>query len=367
MGLLRVVLIHAARGQRSAIETPATTEAAGVGQQVAEKTITVAGAGIAGLWQALTLARAGHRVRLMEASAEPFADGSSRWAAAMIAPECEAEGAPPVIRDLGRRGLALWRAAYPALIENGTLVVAAVRDRADLTRFQRMTENHQLLHATRLAELEPDLASRFDAALFFAGEAHMDAGAALKDLLAEVREAGVEVLLRSPWTRDDGDILVDCRGIAARDVLPDLRGVRGERIVVSAKDVRLSRPVRLLHPRQPIYVVPQGDGRFVIGATVIEREDCGPVTVRSALELLGSAFALHPGFAEAEIIDMGAGVRPAFPDHVPRIVVENGGNIIRVNGMYRHGFLLAPVVAEAVAEFITNGTRHALMHDAVTA
>jgi glycine oxidase len=279
----------------------------------------------------------------------------------MIAPECEAEAAPAIVRDLGRRSLDLWRAAYPGLVENGTLVVAAVRDRAELTRFQRMTENHQLLHSTRLAELEPDLADRFDAALYFPREAHMDANMALATLLSRVRDAGVEILFSTPWTIDDADVLIDCRGIAARDDLTDLRGVRGERIVVAGRDVNLSRPVRLLHPRQPIYVVPQGDGRFVIGATVIEREDDGPVTVRSALELLGSAFALHPGFAEAEIIEMGAGVRPAFSDHVPRIVVENGGSVIRVNGMYRHGFLLAPVMAEAVTDFVANGTRHPLM------
>ena len=106
---------------------------------------------------------------------------------------------------------------------------------------------------------------------------------------------------------------------------------------------------------------PISEDAFVIGATVIEREDEGPVTVRSALELVGSAFALHPGFAEAEILDMGAGVRPSLPDHVPRIVVENGGKTIRVNGMYRHGFLLSPVMAEAVAAFVARGERHVLM------
>jgi glycine oxidase len=330
-------------------------------RSVTQKNITVAGAGIIGLWQALTLAKAGHRVRLMEASAEPFSNSSSRWAAAMIAPECEAEAAPEIVRDMGRRGLALWRVSYPALVENGTLVVAAARDRAELTRFQRLTDGHQLLHAGRLAELEPALGDRCDAALFFANEAHMDAGAALTFLLAEVRAAGVEALFRTPWTRDDGDILVDCRGMAARDDLKDLRGVRGERIVISCPDVRLSRPVRLLHPRQPIYVVPQGDGRYVIGATVIEREDDGPMTVKSALDLLGSAFALHPGFAEAEIVDMGAGVRPSFPDHLPRIVIENDGQTIRVNGAYRHGFLLAPALAEDVAAFAASGARSDVM------
>ena len=328
---------------------------------MAGNSITIAGAGIVGLWQALTLAKRGHRVRLYERSSVPFTESSSQWGGAMIAPECESESAPQIVRDLGRQSLALWRATYSGMMENGTLVVAAVRDRSELTRFQRMTENHQLLHATRLEALEPQLADKFDAALYFAGEAHMDAGIALVALLAKVQAAGVDVRLGQFHAREDGDTLIDCRGMAAAADIPGLRGVRGERIVVHAPEVNLSRPVRLLHPRQPIYVVPQGGGAYVIGATVVEREDEGAVTVRSALELLGSAFALHPGFAEASIRHLGAGVRPAFADNTPRILIEESARTIRVNGMYRHGFLLAPIMAEAVAAYFADGTRHALM------
>jgi len=99
----------------------------------------------------------------------------------------------------------------------------------------------------------------------------------------------------------------------------------------------------------------------MIGATVIETEDDGPVTVRSALELLGAAYALHPAFGEAQILDIGAGVRPAFPDNVPRIIVAEEGRRIHVNGAYRHGFLLAPVLAEAVAAYLRDGTRMPLL------
>ena len=96
------------------------------------RSITVLGAGILGLWQALTLARAGHRVRLVEASAEPFTDAASLYAAVMLAPEREAETAPAMLRQLGREGVALWRNFYPALKSNGSLVVAAARERGEL-------------------------------------------------------------------------------------------------------------------------------------------------------------------------------------------------------------------------------------------
>lgn len=330
------------------------------------KTITIAGGGILGLWQAVTLARAGHRVRLFEASETPFSAAASRFAGAMLAPYCEGEAAPDVVRGEGVRGLALWRAFYPGLVNAGSLVVALPRDRAELARFERLTTGGGVLDEAGLAKLEPELAGRFAGALYFADEAHMATEAVLGFLIDAARSAGAELIFGrafAPERAVAGDgIVVDCRGMAARGRLADLRGVRGERLLIRARDVVLVRPVRLLHPRHPIYVVPWGDQRFVVGATVIESEEEGPATVRSVLELLGAAYALHPGFAEAEILDVGAGVRPAFPDNVPRVRVAAGGRHIDVNGAYRHGFLLAPVLAATLARAIADpGYAHPLL------
>jgi glycine oxidase len=317
--------------------------------------VVVVGAGVLGLWQALLIARAGHSVRLFERSAAPFADAASRFAGAMIAPDCEGEAAPEIVQQLGHHGMELWQALGPELTVAGTLVVAQPRDQADLTRFSRTTHGFETVDETGVAALEPDLAGRFPRGLFFPREAHMPTPAVLDFLLDACRAAGVVVAFGEAWDGDvgaarrAGEVVVDCRGMAARSDLPGLRGVRGERLVVASREVRLSRPVRLLHPRHPIYVVPWGDGRFVVGATVIESEDAGPATVRSALELMGAAYALHPAFGEAEIVEIGAGVRPAFADNVPRVVVEEDGALYRVNGAYRHGFLLGPVLAEALA------------------
>jgi glycine oxidase len=327
------------------------------------RSITVLGAGILGLWQALTLARAGHRVRLMEASDAPFADAASLYGGVMLAPEREAETAPMMLRQLGREGVALWRGFYPQLKTNGSLVIAGARDRSELDRFARRTQGHRLLDAVELGALEPDLKERFASALFFPEEAHMPATAALGFMLGEVQRAGVELVFAdaSGGASVDDEMVIDCRGLAARDALPDLRGVRGERAVIRTREVTLQRPVQLLHPRLPLYIVPWDDGLFMIGATLIESEDAGPVSVRSALELLGGAYAVHPAFGEAEIVDLGVGVRPAFPDNVPRAVVRQGGSRIFVNGAYRHGFLLAPVLARAVADYIEGGRRSELL------
>lgn len=333
--------------------------------------ITVIGAGIFGLWQALTLARAGHRVTLIERSpeADPFGLSASRYAGAMLAPDTEAEAAPRIVRDLGREALGLWAATLPVQT-SGSLVVAPRREPGELRRFARMTERHVLVQEAALAQLEPELADRFDTALHFPGEAHMAAHDALTGLLAAARQAGarvefgVEAMLddlgqdsaRSSWT-------IDCRGISARGEIADLRGVRGERLLLQAPDVHLSRPVRYLDPRVPLYIVPWPDNVYMVGATVIESDDAGPISVRSASELMAAACALHPGFAEAAILEAGAGVRPSLPDNVPRAQADAARRIIRINGAYRHGFLLAPIVARSVAAFFDGATEVPLMEN----
>jgi len=318
-------------------------------------TITVVGAGITGLWQALTLARRGHRVRLMERSHVAFADAASSLAGAMLAPYCEAEGAEPVVRDLGLESLAIWKETYPGVVANGTLVVAGARDRAELERFQRMTEGFDKLNAEEIDALEPGLEGRFAAGLYYPAEAHMAPRAAMQFLLDAARDAGVDVATGAAWPESTAaaDTVIDCRGLAARAELPALRGVRGERIILRSREIELARPVRLLHPRHPLYVVPWSEGLFMVGATLIESEDAGPVSARSLMQLLGAAYALHPAFAEAEIVEIGAGVRPAFADNVPRVIVR--GSTIHVNGLYRHGFLMAPALAHQVAEHLQGG------------
>lgn len=319
------------------------------------RTITVVGAGITGLWQALTLARRGHRVRLIEQTEEPFALAASAYAGAMLGPFCETEVYAPVVRDLGLTSIDLWRETYPGTVLEGTLVVATARDKSEIDHFARLTEGHERLDSDAIAALEPDLEGRFGAGLFFNQEAHVVPREAMAFMLAEAIGAGVEVELGTEWQGPGAkdETIIDCRGLGARAHLSDLRGVRGERFILATREITLRRPVRFLHPRQSIYVVPWDEGLFMVGATVIESDDTGPMTVRSALELLGMAYALHPAFGEAQIIDASAGVRPAFADNVPKVIVH--GQTIHVNGLYRHGFLLAPALAMLVADYLGSG------------
>ncbi len=316
--------------------------------------VLVKGAGVAGLTAAFELAARGATVTVAEIR-HGLGGNASWFAGGMLAPWCERASAEQPVLDLGRDAADWWEAALPGQVTRaGTLVVAMPRDAAELDRFASRTSGHRRVEENEIATLEPDLAGRFRRGLLFPDEAHLDprqAMAALHDRLAAV---GVEFRFSADARHGSGfDRKIDCTGMAAVD--DRLRGVRGEMLILRTPEVSLSRPVRLLHPRFPLYAVPRTDQRFMIGATMIESQSAGPVTARSMMELLGAAYALHPAFGEAEIVETGVGVRPAFPDNLPR--VETSGDIVAINGLYRHGFLLAPAMARQAADLVFSQDR----------
>jgi glycine oxidase len=319
-------------------------------QRVSPSKITVVGAGVAGLAAALELSDRGLAVEVIDRG-RALGDGCCSWmAGGMLAPWCERASTDEAVVTMGAPSIDWWARRFPGTARNGSLVVALPRDATELPRFAERTANFEWLDEAGIGNLEPDLAGRFRRALFFPQEAHLDprrALPALADLLKRQKvpiRFGVDMLATPP----PADLVVDCRGLAARDVLADLRGVRGEMVMIRSREVSLSRPVRLLHPRIPLYIVPRGGGVFMIGATTIESEMRGGASVRSTVELLNAAYALHPAFGEAEILELGADLRPAFPDNLP--TVRRSSRALYVNGLYRHGFLLAPAMARQAAE-----------------
>jgi glycine oxidase len=311
------------------------------------ETITIRGAGIVGLCVATELMNRGVAVTLRDPAPAPGAHGCSWWAGGMLAPFCEGFTAEEPVVRLGQQAADWWQAQGVEVIRRGSLVVTLQRDRRELDQFARRTTGHRLVTGEDLAELEPHLADRHDRALFFENEAHIDPRAALNHLRTRLEQAGAR--FEQGEAAPDGPV-IDCRGLAAQDSLPDLRGVKGEMVVLRSADVTLSRPIRLLHPRFPLYIVPRGDGVFMLGATQIESEERGRASARSVMELLSAAYALHPAFGEAEVMEIGADARPAFPDNLPRITRK--GEAIHVNGLFRHGFLLSPAVARMTAGMV---------------
>ncbi|MFK7997485.1 MAG: FAD-dependent oxidoreductase [Granulosicoccus sp.] len=319
--------------------------------------VEVIGSGVAGLCCAYLFAMRGCKVLLRSAS-NGFSEACcSWWAGGMLAPWCELESAEPLIAELGQESSDFWKSHTDEVVCQGSLVLASKRDKPDVLQFASRTKNFSTLDAQQIARLEPDLAGRFDTGLFFETESHLNPRTALLSLQTKLQafpnvtfEFASEVSSQALAVYDNCDWRVDCRGLAARNVLTDLRGVRGEMLLVKAPDVRLNRPVRLLHPRYPLYIVPRSDHTYMVGATMLESDDNGDVTVRSTMELLSAAYALHPAFAEATIIELGADVRPAFTDNLPAL--RRHGKALYVNGLYRHGFLCGPAVAQRAVSLV---------------
>lgn len=308
---------------------------------------TILGGGVCGLTMAAELSSRGARVRVIDPQGAPGEHACSWWAGGMLAPDCEGVSAEPDILRQGRKAATWWARQGATVHHKGTLVVALNRDQSDLATFARRAPTATALSRSQISDCEPHLEDRYSKALFLADEAHLDPRATLAALHARLGQRGVDF---------GGDVkgqVIDCRGLAARDTLTDLRGVKGEMLVVRCPGVTLSRPVRLLHPRFPLYIVPRGDNVFMLGATQIETGERKRATLRSVMELMNAAYALHPAFGEAELLEIGVDARPAFPDNQPRI--RRIGDAIYVNGLFRHGFLLAPALAQMTADLLLTG------------
>ncbi|MEJ1965177.1 MAG: glycine oxidase ThiO [Gammaproteobacteria bacterium] len=324
--------------------------------------VSIVGAGVAGLTCAVELAERGVEVEVLERSASLGGAACSWHAGGMLAPWCERESAEPLVARLGQEAIGWWVDKFPGTVRNGTLVVAHARDVAELNEFAARTERFERVSRERIAELEPDLADRFSQALYFPSEAHLDPRAALEALSQRLVRLGVRVRFGVDVTpqlvRDTASAnrtVICATGLAARDELTDLRGVKGEMVLLRSRELSLNRSIRVLHARLPMYVVPRADGLFMVGATMLESDDPRRVSVRSLLELLSATYALHPAFGEAEVVEIGTGVRPAFLDNLPRIRWRDGA--LHVNGFFRHGFLLAPALARMAADVLLQGAR----------
>ena len=341
----------------------------------------VLGAGLIGRLLALALARRGCRVDLYDAQGPDGAGAAARVAAAMLAPLAESAVAPPPVARMGRYALDRWprllagltTTAAPVFFQReGTLVLWHRQDAAEAERFARVVERTRgwigddlppirHLDAAGIVALEPALrGSRFAQGLYLAGEGQLDNRALLAALHAAlVAQPNVTLHWHRPMAPDAIDPgaaerVIDCRGLGARPQWAALRGVRGEVIRVHAPDVALSRPTRLIHPRYPLYIAPKPEGVFVVGATEIEAGDRSPLSVGSTLELLSAAYAVHSGFGEARILELATHCRPTLPDHLPSLR-WHGPRVLQVNGLYRHGFLLAPALLAMTLELLATG------------
>lgn len=350
--------------------------------------IGIAGAGLIGRLLALECLERGWDVTLFD-SDERNGQKSCGWVAAgMIAPYTELESSEPLLLSLGLEALTLWPKILQRLIEpvsfhrKGTLVVAHPQDLNELKRFQTILD-YKLFKKKPLAEIKnkeaifknlsreqletlaPDLSSTIREGIWLPDEGDINSVefflAAARTLIARDvhwhEKTHVKAITAHQIQTDNNkysfDLVCDCRGLGAKQDWTGLRGVRGELIWLQTAEVNLHCPVRLLHPRYPIYISPRADDIYVVGATTIESEDMSPISAQSMLELLSAAYTIHPGFAEARIVKTLTQCRPAFRDHQPKISLSEG--LLKINGFYRHGYMAGPAVIQDVMRLLEKG------------
>ncbi|GAA6206687.1 glycine oxidase ThiO [Thalassotalea sp. SU-HH00458] len=341
--------------------------------------IAVVGAGLMGRLTALSLTRQGYQVCLFDKDNKLAKQSAAYAAGGLLTPLGESMSCEPNIVEMGFTSLTMWPELLATLDEKvyfqqqGAIMVSHEHDSGDYQRFvQHIARNYgqhivKSLNRLQLAELEPELAPYFNQGLFLPSEGQIDNRMLLIALQKQLELEQVNWLTEAQVSQINNqtshcqltvneqiqyfDLVIDCRGVGARasfDVkqpafpIEDLRAVRGELFHLFAPEVHLTRPIRLMHPRYQLYIAPKPDQVYLVGATEIESDDLSPMTVRSALELLSAAYSVNSGFAEANILQHISQLRPAFSDNQPKVLVEQ--RLIQVNGLYRHGFLIAPVI-----------------------
>lgn len=338
-----------------------------------DKQFGIAGAGLMGRVLALNLVRLGYRVTLFDADILNGEQAAGLTAAGMLAPFAEMETADSSLLELGLKSIQIWPGLVKfigiadAFQQQGSLITAHSADMTELTHFIAQLKSKvdlagqiETLDQQGILALEPELTAHHHG-YFLPLEAQVNAQAFMAASQAFLAtHPQVTWHAQTPVTQVDQGIIqtekatltfdwvFDTRGLGAKDDLPGLRGVRGEVFWLDAPDVHLTRPIRLMHPRYRIYIVPRPNHRYVVGATEIESEDRSPMSVRSSLELLSAVYSVHRGFGEARIVKTLTHCRPALPANLPKII--HGEKLTRLNGLYRHGYLLAPAVVQQALE-----------------
>jgi glycine oxidase len=327
--------------------------------------IGIAGAGLLGRLLAWCLSNAGHHVTVFDPAADAQTPGATGFTAAgMLSPLAELECADAKVAALGWRSLDLWAHVASSLSwpvgfrREGSLLLAHASDVGTAQRLLDVIAAKaapdatppQVLASRQLRELEPEVQGPAHAWLLH-GEGQIHTVQAMRALV----ESASAQNLQWRWShavqqiapgRIDGhrfDHVFDVRGLGARPDLP-VRGVRGEIVWLHAPGLQLRRPLRLLHPRNRVYLVPRTDDIVVVGASEIESEDRSPISVRTLVNLLSAAHSVVPELAEARVVHTETNLRPALPDNLPHL--ESRPGLTRINGLFRHGWLIAPALVE---------------------
>ncbi|WP_162902377.1 FAD-dependent oxidoreductase [Facilibium subflavum] len=335
--------------------------------------IAITGAGLIGRIMGLSLLRdySDCQIDFYEKFLHPSSKDSCGYAAGgMVAPFCELMENNLQLYQLGVKSIAAWQSInkqlnYDVFQHNGTLVLAHCYDQPDFFHLYNKLMQYDAIDKKQIDLLptnkytKDNNISGLNTALFHQCIRIKNEGVVNVPLFFRKTEEffamakNINFYLNKEIAENDlthlqqkYDYIIDTRGLGAQNAIKGLHGIRGESLVVKAPDVTIDKTIRLCHPRYPLYVIPRKNNIYYIGATTIQSQDDSNISVKSTMDLLSALTVIHPGFLEARILQSFSRNRPSFPSGMPKTAIS--GNIITLNGFYRHGYLLGPVIVDNV-------------------
>ena len=292
----------------------------------------------------------------------------------MVSPYAELIQNAPLLYQKGRTSLRLWpklvaMLASPRPIWHpcGTILLSHQLDRSDFVHQAQRIARHLLdpneitkLNPKMLEELEPslNLSRIFNQSLYFDQEAFIHIPRFFESSSLYFSQCPSLSYQQKKCNANDikqlqeqFDHVIDVRGLGAKETDPDLVAVRGEAMVLHAPKVNITHMIRIAHPQKALYIIPRSPGNYYLGATSIYGDDNSQISLKSLLDLGTSAYSLCAGFAEARLISTHSATRPSYRSALPKSTQSD--NLWKINGLYRHGYLLAPTLADELAHHLT--------------
>jgi glycine oxidase len=331
--------------------------------------VAIAGGGIIGLSLGMELRRRGLSVAVIE---RQQAMSSASWAAGGMLAVHDPQN-PAELLPLSLRSWELYP-AYLARIEelsgkrvplrtrqamqyvdpghweaNGTRSgVGALVTAGEIAEFAPgLTPNGHIFEWLEEGSLDPnDLRDALPAAFTVAGGTLLE-----QTEMLSVESVTGGVLVRTTRELISAAMFVNClgawsgeleRGLGALPVVP----VKGQMANLRCGPERLRCVVRA----PGVYLVPRGDGRVTIGATIEHVGFDERVQEASLRRLAEAALRLLPEAEAPPEMDMWAGLRPGTPDGLPILGRADEEHCWHATGHYRDGILLAPVTAHVMAQ-----------------
>jgi glycine oxidase len=139
---------------------------------------------------------------------------------------------------------------------------------------------------------------------------------------------------------------------------PAIVPVRGQMVALEPTTPPLiDVPVRIRNRQYGnAYIVPKAD-RWILGSTSEEMGYDARPTAGGLLDILNKCYAAVPALYDQPVLEVWAGLRPATASRRPVVDALEADRVWVFNGLYRHGILLAPWLAEQLADWIAGGRR----------